>query len=492
MKRVAFFVVSSLLAFSCTQDENLVVQTEKSESGAQMVLQASSGENVSISDVAVISENFWKERRTGVAMRTMANAVKSIQEIHPILNEEGTDTTAFVVNYANNAGFIIVGGTRNYYPILAYADEGFFATDEDEQPGGVKMMLAEYEYAMNEQSKTDTVSYLSYWNSLEKRSIQNGAQLMAMLPADAPKAGSEYFQWVESLIGDWKEQGYNVYNVTTNPGLPAATYQQWKNIAIDRTSGNSNQLALKGFILEKRVTNNEEVGSLVKTEWGQWSPYNRNLTMIGTQYPPAGCVAVAMAQIMKYHQWPTSYNWSAMSNRESLSTNWTHVAKLMKDIGAAVNMQYSMEGSGAYDSDAKNAFINKFGYSSNIKIVDHNFYTVKNELKANRPTYMSGLMWSDKENDYIGHAWVCDGYRYVSSTTQYTLIVIPSDTGYFWEQEGSYQSPLNISEYTHLNWGYSGENDAWYLDDNIKFMMDDEEWDYKYSRKDMINIYPNK
>lgn len=488
MKRVVFFVVSSLLAFSCTQDENLVVQTEKSESGAQMVLQASSGENVSISDVAVISENFWKERRTGVAMRTMANAVKSIQEIHPILNEEGTDTTAFVVNYANNAGFIIVGGTRNYYPILAYADEGFFATDEDEQPGGVKMMLAEYEYAMNEQSKTDTVSYLSYWNSLEKRSIQNGAQLMAMLPADAPKAGSEYFQWVESLIGDWKEQGYNVYNVTNNPGLPADTYEKWRNIAIDRTSGNSNQLALKGFILEKRVTNGEEIGPLMKTEWGQNEPYNQRLSKIDGEYPKAGCVAVAMAQIMKYHQWPTNFSWSAMSNKETSSTNWIHVADLLSNIGINVHMQYGVDESDAYDSDARTAFINNYHYSSSIKLVSHNVNNVISEIKAKRPVYVSGSRWDSNLEEYKGHAWVCDGYQRNSSTTQYTLIVIPSDTGYFWEQEGTYQPPFNTYEYVHMNWGWNGSSNGWFMDDNIAVGNRD----YKYNRMDMLSIYPNR
>ena len=49
-------------------------------------------------------------------------------------------------------------------------------------------------------------------------------------------------------------------------------------------------------------TVNEQIGPLMQTTWGQWSPYN-NFTPNGA---PTGCVATAMAQIMRYHQSPNT------------------------------------------------------------------------------------------------------------------------------------------------------------------------------------------
>jgi hypothetical protein len=59
--------------------------------------------------------------------------------------------------------------------------------------------------------------------------------------------------------------------------------------------------------------------------------------------PPVGCVAVATAQIMKYYQYPNSYNWSIMPNNPgSLET-----ARLMKEIGERLGVKYDCDASSA-------------------------------------------------------------------------------------------------------------------------------------------------
>jgi hypothetical protein len=51
----------------------------------------------------------------------------------------------------------------------------------------------------------------------------------------------------------------------------------------------------------------EQIGPLLQVEWGQGYPYNKFCPDSGcTNYyghVPAGCVAVATAQIMSYHQY---------------------------------------------------------------------------------------------------------------------------------------------------------------------------------------------
>ena len=57
-------------------------------------------------------------------------------------------------------------------------------------------------------------------------------------------------------------------------------------------------------------------GPLLNTEWYQTGGFNDDLPYIscnGSNFQVyAGCVPIAMAQVMKYYQHPTNYNWSAM------------------------------------------------------------------------------------------------------------------------------------------------------------------------------------
>ena len=52
-------------------------------------------------------------------------------------------------------------------------------------------------------------------------------------------------------------------------------------------------------VTSSAAQNTKVVKPLLKTSWGQGHPYNQN-----TGYNYTGCVATAIAQVMKYHDWP--------------------------------------------------------------------------------------------------------------------------------------------------------------------------------------------
>lgn len=118
-----------------------------------------------------------------------------------------------------------------------------------------------------------------------------------------------------------------------------------------------------------------EVAPLVKTKWDQGAPYNNKCPLVGSTRTYTGCVATAMAQVMKYHEWPTrgtgshSYTWTTESGEKktlSASFNTTYdwanmldeytststtaqndaVAKLMYHCGVSVDMGYGTGASG--------------------------------------------------------------------------------------------------------------------------------------------------
>lgn len=172
---------------------------------------------------------------------------------------------------------------------------------------------------------------------------------------------------------------------------------------------------------------------LLKTaEWDQNVPFNK--------YTPSnyvtGCVATAGAIVMKHHGYPAkgtgshSYTW----NGKTLSANFEHtydwtsmpakydgtndaafdgVARLMADLGVAVEMQYNKDGSGASMEDLLTALKKYFGYSKYARllaIADLGAEVwndrLRAEIDANRP-----ILYSAVDSNKGGHSFVIDGYK---------------------------------------------------------------------------------
>jgi Leucine-rich repeat (LRR) protein/predicted transcriptional regulator YdeE len=191
--------------------------------------------------------------------------------------------------------------------------------------------------------------------------------------------------------------------------------------------------------------------------WNQDFPYN--LQCPDTSL--AGCVAVAMGQILRYHKHPqqgigshsythdvygelsadfgaTTYNWDNMPG--SLADTNSDVAQLLFHLGVSVNMDYSHTGSSASSGNAYSSFIEHFNYQNTVFLggdafpsYDKFYETMKTELANGRPMYFDlkpGTVVDD------GHAVVCDGYN---------------------------------GEYFHLNFGWGGNENGYFLLSGLGF-----------------------
>lgn len=179
--------------------------------------------------------------------------------------------------------------------------------------------------------------------------------------------------------------------------------------------------------------------------WNQDTPYNNLCPMDGDNTRSyTGCVATAMAQIMRYWQYPTtgtgshSYTWTNCNNAQrTLSANFgattydwanmktsysgsytaaqaTAVATLMYHVGVACDMNYGGEtrgGSGSHETLAARALYTYFGYDAGVRALRPDYIGetafengVLAEIQAGRPVLLSGCT-----ENYEGHAFVCDG-----------------------------------------------------------------------------------
>ena len=207
------------------------------------------------------------------------------------------------------------------------------------------------------------------------------------------------------------------------------------------------------------------VGPLVNLGWDQ-APFYNQLCPSNTV---TGCVATAMAMIMRYHSFPatgtgfhsyneqnygtlsanfggTTYDWASMP--ASLTSNNTALATIMAHCGVAVEMNYgpaSSGGSSAYVVSAASpiqhcseyAYKTYFGYDPNsvsgkmrAEYTDQQWISLmKSELDASRPMQYAGI------GSGGGHTWVCDGY--------------------------------DDNNFLHMNWGWSNQNDGFYSVDAL-------------------------
>ncbi len=209
------------------------------------------------------------------------------------------------------------------------------------------------------------------------------------------------------------------------------------------------------------------VAPLIQSTWHQLNVCNHNCYNYYTPNNyPAGCVATAMAQFMRYHQYPTTgigihdfkikingsqqtaytlggdgaggaYNWNDMVLVPDCTTSDIQlqaIGALCYDAGISTNMEYGPEGSSADAFSAAEALTTTFKYANAVKgfnqgndIGSGSTGMINPNLDYGNPVILG--IWRTQN----GHAVICDGYGYSGSTL-----------------------------YHHLNMGWSGNDDAWY------------------------------
>ena len=219
------------------------------------------------------------------------------------------------------------------------------------------------------------------------------------------------------------------------------------------------------------------VAPLVQSTWNQSTNYCALCPGTGSNQAITGCVATAMAQIMRYWSYPamgkgsssycdctadgfstqygvlsadygaTTYSWTAMplANGNITSSNCTALATLMYHCGVSLQMNYAPGGSGSQmitgddaTACAQISYPTYFGYNAaTIQGLYKSNYTdaawtslLENELNNGRPVQYAG-----KDPAYGGHSWVCDGY--------------------------------DINDNFHMNWGWSGQSNGYFPLNNL-------------------------
>jgi len=366
----------------------------------QPVFSTEIGENfVNIENAKNIASKI--EFPTDKSLLVKKSKFKDIENITEIIAEDGLPSF-YIINYKEES-FIIISADNRVNPILAYSDSKNFKIDKvEEYPEG-----------------------LQEWLVTKKKYIQNVRTLNN--------------KQTEEVLYAWKTE--QIISLILPPDEGEDPPSGGSDVGEDEGCENTYYI----------------VNPLLQTTWGQLGVYNDlapNLGCIGDGKALTGCVATAMAQIMKYNEFPTTYNWANMPNEEGT----IDTALLMRDIGDAVNMIWGCYESGAYMYNVIPAFKNDFGYSDYISDAYFDSEIVKIQLGRGNPV----LLYGEQEQGG-GHAWVCDGYRrtiFCETGAVYLLL--------------------------HMNWGWDNDYNAWYDFNN----WSPGPYDFNTNRGMIYNIIP--
>ena len=208
------------------------------------------------------------------------------------------------------------------------------------------------------------------------------------------------------------------------------------------------------------------VAPLVKSQWGQTKVGNKN---VFNYYTPChwycGCVATALAQLMRFHEYPSAsvaaqtftcysnavsvsltmkggiYDWTSMPlvpNSSISDAQRESIGRICYDAGVAMRMQYTSGGSGALTSFAFDPLKSIFGYASAQSYLAGQVESlpesaIRNAILANLDAGYPVMLGISDANHDNGHAILADG----SGDADGTL-------------------------WCHLNMGWSGTSDIWY------------------------------
>jgi len=381
---------------------------------------------------------------------TLGQQIKSVETF-----TDKNGQPAYYVVYLQPSGFVIVSADDLVEPIIGFADDGIFNPSYTNPLGAL---------VINDlNGRTEAVrSNISILSMTTQTTITKTQKKWSCLIDLAKERNENIMLMNEAPICDDNPSDVRVAPLTKS---------KWSQTCID-----SNQWPYY------RACFNYYTPQILSTGELSWDKGDEYYGHVDNYY--AGCVATALAQLMRYYEYPQEapiqpdptdpnntigvgefdpngkfvplmprryrsllggdeiggpYQWTQMVFEPNSSTTLEQIkaiGAICHDAGVVAKMDYTADGSGAGFLDAKEALINNFLYKN--VIWGHNridnigsalIGMIHPNLDAKRPVILA--IYGEQDG---GHAVICDGYGYDSAETLYH----------------------------HLNMGWSGSEDCWY------------------------------
>lgn len=252
-----------------------------------------------------------------------------------------------------------------------------------------------------------------------------------------PYEGSEIY-----LIVDGKENFVGKTDLPVNPDtpVPPALQSFFGKIMKKEASVPTDFIEDEDWMIPP--TFGEPVSALIQTKWGQLWPYNELIPEKGGVHCPTGCCATALAQVMNYYGFPTTFSglsgpvpqnpcdWESLTpttfdfplmldtyprvqDGTVTQDNIDAVARLMYYSAQAIDTSYSPNESSSISSRVVSALGDIFGYECPTLLGQRAFNGeihdwaefILDQISEGHPVIFFGNSIGN------GHSFICDGYQ---------------------------------------------------------------------------------
>lgn len=462
MKKHLFFttILFCLCATSCLEDTSEQI-IENPESYIESENYDSS---ISIEQATIAATNFLNSMKDRLSTETTRAAAQS--DILTISNKDDASKSLLVVRMGNDQGFVIMPSSFDCYPILAYSEDGTFNKSYDSIPELYSWITQMLNYVSHATTAGKNIRNRIEWNKLLGTHIECDDSFSSITLS----RGYDIEAMFAEASNEWIANGWDYYPAKQEySNLAMSTLPPAAKKIIQEIGSKTENYSVTGrpliddtYIVTWSETSTDKYGPLLTTHWEQTSPYNYALKK---QYPNVeylGCTAIALGQIIKYHQSVDGYNYLMMP--DILTTPNGVLPEFLFDVGRRIGIPYYYGQSGA-SLDMVLAASKSFGYNTQTATFD------ANSLKASElPLILYGESSSNTGGNDAKHMWVCDGFDKEKTYVHYNIMIpnqFPEDAlgGPFVPYNMNYSGYLTEinNYYVHHNWGWGKDYNAFYL-----------------------------
>ena len=187
-----------------------------------------------------------------------------IEEIECVTDSLGMPL-AYLINYSNNHGYVVLSAQKSFYPIVAYSNEGTIHKEDE----STEWLLIQEQCAHIAHSRylpTDSLALIrTAWNRFEKNE-KNAI----------PVKSSDLITVVSQAMAAWTAAGYTYYSLSdAYSHIPAYIYQDFVETA-SKEANSEYDYMINSFVLIKNIESVTQINPLMSTEWYQGTPYNNS------------------------------------------------------------------------------------------------------------------------------------------------------------------------------------------------------------------------
>ena len=379
------------------------------------------------------------------------------------INKIGDDKNLiYVVNFLPSNGFLLISGTKNSFPILAYSENGNFEISK--MPDALKVWsegaFEAMDYLNSHPQDTTAINSRRFWRKFENNEINFSD---AISRSDKPSIPDN-----ETLNQLYRIQLDSMSRWDSDPNVEYMTIERYKKEYPEQWSQIESEF--KEYIEPDYLGVFEDVSLVVfrsdhsefkvetvTTNWHQGNLYgdfdfNRKFpSMFGYAHMKAGCTTVAAAQIMHYYRCPHTYDWDAMP----LDAPSEEIAGLFWDLAKVSNPEYSTDGGTAISLENMAKTLRNLGYEAKVSEFNNN-------KVGDLPIILDSDL-IDSAGKKCPHSWILSGRKsgYYLTDVEYWTFTRP-----YQFNKAMYDSPLSNFTYAYdfCNWGFGGNFNGWYSD----------------------------